>query len=386
MRQIYLDYNATTPVAPSVLEVMQPFFGTHYGNPSSRHALGRAGRQAVEDAREQVADLLGATPDEVVFTSGGTESDNLAIQGSLLRRASAEGSASESRAGHIVISSIEHPAVSRPAHDLARWFDFEVTDVPCNSAGVVPADRVEAAMRPETRLVSIMHANNEVGTIQPIAEIVRRCRREGVLIHTDAAQSVGKIPVDVGQLGVDLLSIAGHKFYGPKGIGALYVRSGTDLSPILHGADHEQGLRSGTENVPAIVGLGHASHLVSRALNASGERLKSLRDRLQTTLHELVGERFVVLGEAAERLPNTLGISFPNVSGDAILDRVPELCASTGAACHSGSTQISSTLQAMAVPAEIARGSIRLSLGWPTSQEDVDLAGQLLAAAWEELS
>lgn len=377
MKRIYLDYNATTPVAPSVVDAMQPFLTQHYGNPSSSHALGRASAEAIEDARVQVAGLLGCGQDEVVFTSGGTESNNLALKGVMLRNSSAAG-------GHLIISQFEHPAVSAPAQFLER-LGFDVTLVPCDSNGVVQPESVEAAIRPDTRLVSIMHANNEIGTIQPISKIVDVCHRSGVLCHTDASQSVGKIPTMVDHMGVDLLTIAGHKLYAPKGVGALFVREGLDLEPLLHGADHENGIRAGTENTPYIVGMGRACLYAGKAMNDSPQRMAELRDRLFHNLQEGIPQPLQINGGQVERLPNTLSVVFPGVVASEMLQRADELCASTGSACHSG-TASSITLSAMNVPTEDIIGTMRLSVGWTTSQDEIDRASQLLIDAWEVLS
>ncbi len=375
MRHIYLDYNATTPVAPSVKEAMLPFLGEYYGNPSSDHAQGRACQEAIEDARGEVAELLGCDREEVVFTSGGTEANNLALKGVLLRR-------DVSPRGHLVISALEHPAIVEPAKFLKRM-GFGLTIVGCDPQGVVDPDVVAAAIRDDTVLVSIMHANNEIGTVQPIRKIARICREHHILIHTDAAQSVGKIRTNVDELDVDLLSFSAHKFYGPKGIGALYVRQGTAVEPLLHGAGHESGMRAGTENVPYIVGLGKAASLVRQSLDKSVVRLMSLRDRLHDALTEAIGVRLSVNGLDAERLPNTLSLNLPDVMARDVLSRIPELCASTGAACHSGVTNVSATLAAIGVPSEVARGTVRLSVGWSTSEEEIDRAVNLLAGAWE---
>jgi cysteine desulfurase len=377
MRTIYLDYNATTPVAPSVREAMEPFFSRLFGNPSSSHAPGRACQEAIEDARGQVAALLGATAEEIFFTSCGTESNNLALKGVLTHP--------DARPrGHLVISALEHPAVVEPARYLKR-FGHELTVVPCDSRGVVSPAAVERALRADTVMVSVMHANNEIGTVQPIQKIAELCHARGVLVHTDAAQSVGKIPTRVDQLGADLVSIAGHKFYAPKGIGALYVRRGTPLEPILHGAGQEGGLRSGTENVAYIAGLGQAAKLAARSIDESMGRIAGLRDRLQAALESAIGPALTVNGAAAERLPTTLSVNFPAVSASELLARIPELCASTGAACHAGSTDVSATLAAIGLPADMACGTVRLSLGWYTSEEEVDCAAGLLIAAWEGL-
>ena len=378
MRQIYLDYNATTPIAPSVQQAMQPFLAEHYGNPSSSHALGRAAHEAVEDARSQVAGLIGADREEVFFTSCATESNNLAIKGVMFRQSPAVG-------GHVIISAIEHPAVVEPTKYLER-LGFDVTVVNCNRDGVVPISAVEAALRPDTLLVSVMHANNEIGTLQPIRGIAALCHERGVLLHTDAAQSVGKVRTFVDELEVDLLSIAGHKLYAPKGVGAIFVRRGTPLEPLLHGAGHEGGLRSGTENVPHIVGLGKACALAAKSLDEAGKRMENLRERLLLQLREAIGSRLTVNGGRAARLPNTLSVNFPDVTGGALLARAPELCASTGAACHSGTTHMSATLAAIGLTPEEAAGTVRLSVGWYTSEEDVDRAASLLVDAWEILS
>lgn len=378
MRLIYLDYNATTPVAPSVFEALEPFLKEHYGNPSSNHALGRACREAMEDARAKVAALLGADRDEIVFTSGGTESNNLAICGTMMQGVPGV-------AGHLIISAIEHPAVVEPARHLQR-LGFELTVVECDSQGVVRPAKVAAAMRPDTRLVSIMHANNEIGVIQPLREISQICRDHQVLLHTDAAQTVGKIAAFVDELGVDLLSFAGHKLYAPKGIGALYVRRGVRLEPVLHGAGHETGLRPGTENVAYIVGLGQACMLAFRSLEESSQRLQMLRDRLATQLIQAIGSRLTINGQDAARLPNTLSVNFPDVSAAEILARLPDLCASTGSACHSSVSSMSATLAAIGLDPDDARGTMRLSVGWFTSEEEIDRASNLLIGAWESLT
>lgn len=376
MRTIYLDYNATTPVAPRVREAMLPFLGEHYGNPSSGHALGRACHEAVENARGRVAALLGAEPEEIVFTSGGTESNNLAIKGAAFRHGPAAG-------GHLVVSAIEHPAVIEPARFLER-LGYGLSVVPCDGNGVVDPAAVERALRPDTVLVSIMQANNEIGVVQPIRQIAAICRRRGILMHTDAAQAVGKIPARAADLGVDLLSVAGHKMYAPKGVGALYVRAGVQLEPLLHGAGHERGFRSGTENVPYLVGLGAAATLADGGMLENGDRLARLRDRLLERLRSVLGDVITVNGEGAERLPNTLSVNFARADARELLRRSPELCASTGAACHSGLTALSATMAAIGLPAEAARGTIRLSVGWYTAEDEIDRAADLLIAAWED--
>ncbi|MEM7316860.1 MAG: cysteine desulfurase family protein, partial [Planctomycetota bacterium] len=371
MRRIYLDYNATTPIAPSVVEAMQEYLSEHFGNPSSNHIYGKAAHQAVEEARRQVANLIAADPEEIVFTGGGSESSNLAIKGLFLTPQALEGG------GHLIISAIEHPATSVPAEYL-KSLGFEVSICGCDSRGVVDVDELRGLLRSDTRLVSIMHANNETGCIQPITAISELCRQNEIRCHTDAAQSLGKIPTNVDVLGVDLLTIAGHKLYAPKGIGALFVRRGVELEPVVHGAGHEFGLRAGTENVPYIVALGKAAELASKSNQDDSSRLGQLRDRLIHRLREEIGESLTVNGEGAERLPNTLSVNFPGVSGYDLLARTPEVCASTGAACHSGEAALSATLRAMGVSAETARGTVRLSVGWPTSNEEIDRATDLL--------
>jgi len=373
---IYLDYNATTPVAPAVREAIGPYLAEHFGNPSSSHALGRACHEAVAEARRHMAHLLGAARDEIVFTSGGTESNNLALKGVALA------GWQPGSPGHLVISAVEHPAVVEPARFLQR-LGFRLTVVGVNGAGLVDPADIEQALAPETRLVSVMHANNEIGVLQPIRQIADICHRRGVLIHTDAAQSVGKVPVRVDELGVDLLTVAAHKVYAPKGIGALFIRGGTRLEPLLHGASHEGGLRAGTENVPYIVGLGRAADLADQELAGAGPRMARLRDRLLARLRDAIGERLTVNGEGAPRLPNTLSLNFPGVVGDELLKRAPDLCASTGAACHSGSTRRSATLAAIGLDPQVARGAVRLSVGWFTSEDEIDRAADLLIAAWK---
>ena len=375
MQEIYLDFNATTPIAPSVVEAMTPFFTNHYGNPSSSHALGRAAAEAIEDARCKIGSLVGCDRNEIVFTGCGTEANNLAIKGVML--------SGNKPSGHMVISAIEHAAISEPAKFLER-LGCQLTIVPCDEYGVVRVADVEAALRSNTRLVSIMHANNEIGTIQPIREITEVCRRRGILVHSDASQSTGKIPVAVDQLDVDMLTIAGHKFYGPKGIGVLFVREGLPLESLLHGAGHESGIRAGTENTPYIVGLGKAAELVIGCLDESMEKMETLRDRLYDQLSAAI-PRLRVHGMGADRLPNTLSVSFPEVTGGDLLRRVPEICASTGAACHSGDEVSSATLNAMGISPEVARSTVRLSAGWTTSQEEIDKAANLLIDAWENL-
>ena len=375
MRQIYLDYNATTPIAPSVRDALLPFLSEHFGNPSSSHALGRACHEAIEDARAETAAALDADSDEIFFTSGGTESNNLALKGILMRDPAEAG-------GHLVISAIEHPAILQPAEFLQRQ-GYEVSIVGCDAQGTVAPDAITAALRPNTRLVSVMHANNEIGSVQPIREIAQLCHEREILVHTDAAQSVGKLPVLVSELEVDLLSIAGHKLYAPKGVGALFVKRGVALEPALHGAGHEGGVRPGTENVPYIVGLGRAMTLATQELASRQERVSDLRDQLEAQLGNVLGDQMSINGGGAQRLPNTSSVNFPSVSGIELLKRIPELCASTGAACHSGVTALSATLEGIGLDPQTAQGTIRLSLGWNSTQDEVDRAASLLLGAWE---
>ena len=383
MRRIYLDYNATTPIAPSVAEAIQPFIAEHYGNPSSDHAPGRVTRHAVEEARGQVANLLGADAEEVVFTGGGSESINLAIKGACFHRDRWKRLVHEQQ-GHLVISAIEHPATTAPANFLES-IGFDVSVAKCDSNGVVSAGEIKSLIRDDTILVSVMHANNETGVIQPIADISAECRERNVLFHTDAAQSVGKISTRVEELGVDLMSMAGHKLYAPKGVGALYIRRGVDLEPLIHGAGHEKGIRAGTENTPYIVGLGQAAYLAANGLDESSVGMARLRDRLETQLLESI-PGLKINGGDVERLPNTSSVSFPNVSAKEILSRLPELCVSMGAACH-GTGQIeSATLVAMGKGIEHVANTIRLTCGWYTSQDEIDRVAGLLIDAWENLS
>jgi cysteine desulfurase len=374
---IYLDYNASTPIHPAVKAAMTPFLAEHYGNPSSPHWAGAPAAQAVARARAQVAGLLGCSAAEVVFTSGGTESNNTALQGAFL-------AAGEGRR-HIVTTRIEHPAITEPCRFLER-LGAQVTFVGVDSTGLVDPGDIAAALRPDTVLVSVMHANNEVGTVQPIAEIARITREAGVVLHSDAAQSAGKIGTDVNELGVDLLSLAGHKFYGPKGVGALYVRRGTKLEPLLHGAGHESGRRAGTENVLLDVGLGAAAEL---AVDLSWTReVREQRDWLWAELRRRWSDGVVLNGHPTKRLPNTLNVSFCGRDGREILAAMPEVAASTGSACHSGGTEPSPVLAAMGVRREIGAGAVRLSLGRMTTQADLETLVARLAevAPYDERS
>lgn len=354
---------------------MLPFLAEYFGNPSSSHLVGRLAANAVGEARDQVAAILNADRDEVIFTSGGTESNNLAILGLAMQ-------GFPGRTGHIITSNFEHPAVARPIDYLER-LGFEVTRVPADKDGVVPVKAIAEVLREETRLVSIMHSNNEIGTLQPIAEIGELCAKLGVPLHTDASQSVGKVPIDVEELNVSLLTVAGHKVYSPKGVGALYVRKGIHIDPVLHGAGHEFGLRPGTENVPYIVALGKSCEIAWKNIGESHERLELLRDALESRLKKEIGDRLTINGVRAPRLPNTSSLNFPDVHGAELLARVPEICASTGSACHSNAHGMSATLAAIGLSPDVAAGTVRLSVGWYTSEEEIERAVSLLVQAWE---
>jgi cysteine desulfurase len=360
MAAIYLDYNASTPIHPAVQAAMAPFLAEPFGNPSSGHWAGAPAAEAVAHARAQIADLLGCSPAEIVFTSGGTESDNAALLGAFW--------AAPAGRRHIVTTLIEHPAVLEPCRFLER-LGAEVTYVGVDANGRVDPEDIAAALRPGTILVSVMHANNEVGTIQPIAEIARIARQAGALVHSDAAQSVGKIATNVDELGVDVLSVAGHKFYGPKGVGALYVRGGTKLEPLLHGAGHEGGRRPGTENVLLDVGLGAAAALAGDLTWTHAVREQ--RDWLWEELRRGWGDDVMLNGHPSERLPNTLNVSFMGRRGADILAALPEVAASTGSACHADSVTLSPVLQAMGVSLERGAGAIRFSLGRMTAHDEL---------------
>ena len=361
MKPIYLDYNATTPIDPEVAEAMSPYIFERFGNPSSSHWYGLQTKEAVEKARDQVANLLNCNPDEVVFTGGGSESNNYAIKGAAF--------ANRGKGNHLITSSIEHPAVIEVCKYLAEK-DFQATYLPVDHFAQVDPRTVEKAITSRTVLISIMHANNEVGTIQPIAEIATIAKDYGIVFHTDAAQSVGKIPTRVDHLAVDLLTIAGHKLYGPKGIGALYIRRGTRLEKLIHGADHEQGRRAGTENVLEIVGLGKACEIAKRDLNKNMAHLQKTRDLLYQELQAEWGE-LKLNGHPENRLPNTLSVSFRNIEANKLLAEIDRVAVSAGAACHSHAVKVSSVLQAMKVELEYAMGTVRFSTGKMTTAEEV---------------
>lgn len=376
-RRVYLDHNASTPVDAEVLEAMLPFLTSEFGNASSLHTFGQKARAAVETAREQVAALLGARPQEIVFTSGGTESDNHAIFG-IVEGVSA-------REKHIVTTAIEHEAVLNTCQALeARG--VKVTYLPVNAQGLVDIKLLKLAVRPETVLISVMHANNEVGTVQPLEEIGRIACEADVYYHTDAVQSAGKLPIDVNALQVDLLSISGHKLYGPKGIGALYIRGGIRLPQLLYGGRHQRGFRPGTENVPGIVGLGAAAELARKSLAADAARVSALRDRLEEGLLERVPDARVNAARAP-RSPNTTNIVFPGIEGEALVIALDlkSLACSTGAACSSGAVEPSHVLTAIGLPPEDARAALRFSLGRHTTGDEIDSALQVVPAAVAQL-
>ncbi|MGE5424088.1 MAG: IscS subfamily cysteine desulfurase, partial [Syntrophothermus sp.] len=374
MSQIYLDYNATTPLDPEVAEVIRPFLTSLFGNPSSIHEEGIKARKAVENSRSQLAALLHCHSDEIIFTSGGSEANNFAIKG-IARGLRHKGN-------HIITTCIEHPAVT----EVCRYLEtegFNITWLPVDENGIVDPGVLEKAITPATILVSVMHANNETGSIQPIAEIGRITREKGIIFHTDAAQSVGKIRVDVNEMQIDLLSVAGHKLYAPKGVGALYIHRGVKLEKLIHGADHEQNKRAGTENVMAVAGLGKAAEVAGLYLDRTTP-VRELRDFLyQSILKELPGVK--LNGHPEKRLPNTLNISFPGVEAALLLQAMPEIAASAGAACHSGSEVISPVLKAMGVKDEYAMGTVRFSLGRMSTRSEIESAAAIIISAYRKL-
>jgi len=367
-QRIYLEYNASTPIDPAVAAAMRPFLQDHYGNPSSGHWAAAPAKAALETARGQIAALLGCEEDEVVFTSGGSEANNLALKGVYFAR--------RDSGDHIITTRIEHPAITEPCRLLER-LGPRITYLPVDRFGRVDPDDLNRVITSRTILISVMHANNEVGTIQPIAECARIAREHGVLFHTDAAQSVGKIATDVNGLGVDLLSIAGHKLYAPKGVGALFVRREVTLEPLLHGAGHESGRRAGTESALLAVGLGKACEL-ARDLTPM-DHVQVLRDHFWRELQERFGDRIALNGHPAHRLPNTLNVSFINCIGTEILKELDGVAASTGSACHAGRIELSPVLEAMGVTPEVGMGAIRFSLGRGTTREEIDTVAEQLS-------
>lgn len=371
MEDVYLDFNATTPVLPEVLDAMLPYLREQFGNPSSDHPRGLRARRAVEAARAQVASLIGASPSEVVFTSCATESNNLAIRGLAAKR---------STPGRIVTTSIEHPATTEPCAELEQH-GWTITRVRPRANGVVDPEDVGAVLGRDVVLVTVMHANNEIGTIQPVSEIAKLAHVQGAVVHTDAAQSVGKVAVRVDDLGVDLLSIAGHKVYAPKGVGALYVRTGTVLGAVLRGAGQEHGLRPGTENVASIVGLGKACQIAEGHLQSEQARIRGLRDDLWNRLRAAIPD-LALNGDVEARLPNTLSVRFPGTTGARVLGAAPGVAASTGSACHSGEVRPSDVVLQLGIAPGEAVGTVRLSLGATTTTEEVARAADALASAW----
>ncbi len=386
MNRVYLDFNATTPVEPAVLDAMLPYFSAEFGNAASIHTPGQRARAAVETAREQVAALIGAHAQEIVFTSGGTESDNHAIFG-VVGQAFLPVSSSRSTNSfpHIILSAIEHEAVLNTCQALEKE-GVAVTYLHVDRDGRIDLEELRQSVRPETTLITIMHANNELGTIQPLKEIGRIAKEQDIYFHTDAVQSAGKVAIDVNDLQVDLLSLSGHKFYAPKGIGALYIRSGTRLRQLLYGGHHQRGFRPGTENVAGIVGLGKAAEIARKSLAEDARHISALRDKLEHGLLTRVPQSRVN-GGAAPRTPNTTNLGFPGIEGEALLIALDlkGLACSTGAACSSGAVEPSHVLTAIGLPPEEARASLRFSLGRHTTENEIEFALQVVPAAVEQL-
>ncbi|MCK4532803.1 cysteine desulfurase NifS, partial [bacterium] len=367
----YLDYNATTPVHPEVIKEMLPYYREIYGNASSFHQFGQQARKAVEEAREKVAVFIGAKSGEIIFTGGGTEADNFAIKGIAY--------ANQAKGKHIITSSIEHHAVLNSCKYLEKQ-GFRITFLPVDKYGLINPEEVKKTIGEETILISIMHANNEMGTIEPVAEVGKIAKEKGIYFHIDAVQSAGKIPVKVDELNVDLVSLSGHKLYGPKGVGILYIRKGTKIQPLIHGGHHEKNKRAGTENVPGIIGLAKAMEIASVTMEEEAIRLTNLRDRLWVRINEKIEDVFLH-GHERERLPNTLNLSFEGVEGEAIildLD-MKGIAVSTGSACTSGTLEPSHVLKAMGVNPQVAQGAIRFSLGEGNTQEDIDYVADILS-------
>jgi cysteine desulfurase len=371
VKPIYLDYNATTPILPEVADAMRPFLDQYFGNPSSAHVFGREVKEKVETARNQVARLLNCHSDEIVFTSGGSESNNYAIKGVALKN--------RSKGNHIITSSIEHPAVKEVCKYLSTQ-GFEITTLGVDEFGIIDINELKQSIKKKTILITIMHANNEVGSIQPIKEIAEIARKNDIIFHTDAAQSVGKIKTDVKELGVDLLSVAGHKLYAPKGIGALFIKEGIELDKLIHGANHENNRRAGTENIMEIAGLGKACEIADSNFEKNANHLKKMRDRLESGLIKnfkdiKINSKNIIKinGHPKNRLPNTLSSSFLGIEANKLLTEIEnDVAASAGAACHSEGIHVSDTLAAMKVPLEYAMGTIRLSTGKFTTDEEID--------------
>ncbi|MBW1782260.1 MAG: cysteine desulfurase [Deltaproteobacteria bacterium] len=363
---VYLDYNATTPIDPDVLGAMMPFLTQDFGNPSSGYSLGVRAREGIDRARKEVAGLLGCQPGEIVFTSGGSESNNMVLKGVV--------DFTDPQKYQIITSAIEHPAILNPALFLMEQ-GVQVTILPVDRFGQVNPEDVRKAISSRTVLITLMLANNETGTLQPIREISDLARDHGVLFHTDAAQAVGKIPVDITDLGVDFLTVAGHKLYAPKGVGALYIRNGLSLTPLIHGAAQEGGRRAGTENLTLAAALGAACRIAGERLLTDADRIGLLRDHLQDLLFKGI-DGLVLNGHPEERLPNTLNVSVPGIEGGKILDAIPSVMASTGAACHDRTVKLSHVLSAMSIPPEIGMGALRLTLGRSTTMEQIEGAAR----------
>jgi len=386
MNRVYFDYNATTPVEPEVLDAMLPYFSGEFGNAASIHTPGQRARGAVETAREQVAALIGARAQEIVFTSGGTESDNHAVFGVVVQAfLPVPTSKNPDPSPHIITTAIEHEAVLNACQALEKS-GVRVTFLAANREGQIDLDELRQAVRPETVLITVMHANNELGTVQPLEEVGRIAKERDIYFHTDAVQSAGKVPIEVNQLGVDLLSLSAHKFYGPKGIGALYIRGGTRLRQLLYGGHHQRGFRPGTENVAGIVGLGKAAEIARESLAADARRVSTLRDKLEQGLLARVPHARVN-GGASSRTPNTTNLVFPGIEGEALLIALDlkGLACSTGAACSSGAVEPSHVLTAIGLPPEEARASLRFSLGRHTTEQEIDFALQVVPSAVEQL-
>jgi cysteine desulfurase len=375
MKRIYMDHSATTPLAPQVLEAMLPYFSEKFGNASSLHSFGLEAKEALEEGREKVAGLLGAHPEEIIFTSGGTESDNLALKGIAYR------SREKELGNHIITTTIEHPAILETCRKLEAQ-GFEITYLPVTKEGLVSLEILESAIKKETILISVMHANNEIGTIQPLEEIGKMAKEKDIYFHTDAVQTAGKIPIDVKKMELDLLSISAHKLYGPKGVGALYVKKGTRLDSIIQGGGHERNLRSGTENIPGIVGLARATELAKQDMMAESERLASLRDRLAGLVLDKIKDAWIN-GTMAKRLPSNLNFSFRYVEGESLLLFLDSkgIALSTGSACSSHKLEPSHVLMALGLRPEECHGSLRITMGKSNTEEDVDYVAKSIVEA-----
>ncbi|MGB9788963.1 MAG: cysteine desulfurase NifS [Dictyoglomus turgidum] len=377
MRKVYLDYAATTPVRPEVWSAMEPYLKEIYGNPSSLHSFGRESRNAIESAREKVAKAISAKPEEIIFTSGGTESNNMVLKGVAF--------ALQDKGKHIITTPIEHHAVLEPCHFLEK-LGFEVTYLPVDKYGLVDPDDLKKLVRKDTILISIMHANNEIGTIEPIKELAQIAKERDIYFHTDAVQTVGHIPVNVNDLGIDFLSISAHKFYGPKGIGALYIRKGTKVYPLLHGGEQEGRRRAGTENLAGIVGMGKAIELAVSELESEMKRLTELRDYFISEVERRIPDAYLN-GHREKRLPNNINFSFAYIEGEALLLNLDMegIGVSTGSACSSSSLEPSHVLSAIGVPVELVHGSLRFTLGLWTTKEDLDYTLDVLERVVDKL-